>query len=65
MSQQVADELEKLNYNTARWAFTKQAQSPVIVELARQQAKSNVQTYFEIPLRIAGQPDVKVVATFE
>ena len=31
---------------------------------AQKEAKANVQSYFEIPLRIVGQPDVKVVATF-
>lgn len=31
---------------------------------AQKNAVANIQTYFEIPLRIVGQPDVKVVATF-
>ena len=65
MSHTVTDELEKVNYATARRAFVKQAQSPSIVDQAKRQAQSNVQSYFEIPLRIVGHPDVKVVAVFK
>lgn len=56
--------LRKLNYATARRALIKQAQGKGMVNAARAQAKKNVQDYFEIPLRIAGQPDVKVLAIF-
>ena len=65
MSHTVTDELEKVNYDTARRAFVKQAQSPSIVDQAKRQAQSNVQSYFEIPLRIVGHPDVRVVAVFK
>ena len=65
MSHTVTDELEKVNYDTARRAFVKQAQSPSIVDQAKRQAQSNVQSYFEIPLRIVGHPDVKIVAVFK
>ena len=63
-SQAQVDELLKANYATARRAMTAQAQGPSFVEAARRQAIANVQTYFEVPLRIVGQPDVKVAATF-
>lgn len=63
-SQAQVDELLKANYATARRAMTAQAQGPAFVEAARRQAIANVQTYFEVPLRIVGQPDVKVAATF-
>ncbi|WP_120717345.1 DUF4230 domain-containing protein [Tsuneonella amylolytica] len=58
------ESLRKLNYAQARRALIKQAQGKGMVDAARAQAKKNVQTYFEIPLRIAGQPDVKVIAAF-
>ena len=63
-SQAQVDELLKANYATARRAMTAQAQGAAFVGAARRQAIANVQTYFEIPLRIVGQPDVKVAATF-
>ncbi len=63
-SQAQVDELLKANYATARLAMTAQAQQATFVQAARAQAITNVQTYFEIPLRIVGQPDVKVAATF-
>ena len=63
-SQAQVDELLKSNYATARRAMTAQAQGPAFVEAAHRQAIANVQSYFEIPLRIVGQPDVKVAATF-
>jgi len=56
--------LRKLNYRTARKAMVTQAQQKGLVAVAKKQAVANVQSYFEIPLRIAGLPDVKVVATF-
>ena len=63
-SQAQVDELLKANYASARRAMTAQAQGPGFVDAARRQAIGNVQSYFEVPLRIVGQPDVKVVATF-
>jgi len=63
-SQAQVDELLKANYASARRAMTAQAQGPGFVDAARRQAIANVQSYFEVPLRIVGQPDVKVVATF-
>lgn len=63
-SQGQVDELQRLNYAQARRAITAQAQGKTMVNLARKRAIENVQTYFEIPLRIVGQPDVKVVAGF-
>ncbi len=56
--------LRRLNYRSARRAMVAQAQQPGLLNEARRRAKENVQAYFEIPLRIAGRPDVKVVATF-
>lgn len=63
-SQAQVDEMLKANYATARRAMTAQAQGAAFVGAARRQAIANVQTYFEIPLRIVGQPDVKVAAIF-
>ena len=57
--------LQKLNYKNARRAMVAQAQQPGLLNEARRRAKDNLQSYFEIPLRIAGRPDVKVVATFK
>lgn len=62
---QTVEELRKLNYKNARRAMVAQAQQPGLLNTAKRQAIANVQNYFEIPLRIAGQPDVKVVATFK
>lgn len=56
--------LRKLNYKNARRAMVAQAQQPGLLNAAKRQATSNITGLFEIPLRIAGQPDVKVVATF-
>ncbi|MBB5698505.1 DUF4230 domain-containing protein [Sphingomonas yantingensis] len=56
--------LGKLNYRNARRAMVAQAQQPGLLDTARKQAITNIQSYFEIPLRIAGRPDVRVVATF-
>jgi len=64
-SDKQVEELCKLNYATARKALVKQAQGKTLVGYARKHAKQNITTLFEVPLRIAGQPDVKVVATFE
>ena len=57
--------LRKLNYRNARRALIKQAQGKTMIDAAKGQAKKNVQSYFEMPLCIAGQPDVRVVAKFE
>ena len=55
----------KKNYASARRAMVAQAQGKDIVGEAKEQAQEAVTSYFEIPLRIVGQPDVKVVATFK
>ena len=55
----------KQNYASARRAMVAQAQGKDIVAEAKEQAQDAVTSYFEIPLRIAGMPDVKVVATFK
>ena len=55
----------KQNYASARRAMVAQAQGKDIVAEANEQAQEAVTSYFEIPLRIAGQPYVKVVATFK
>ena len=55
----------KTNYAAARKTMVAQAQGKDIVAEAKEQAVEAVTNYFEIPLRIAGLPDVKVVATFE
>ena len=59
------EDFRKQNYASARRAMVAQAQGKDIVAEAKEQAVEAVTSYFEIPLRIAGQPDVKVVATFE
>lgn len=59
------EKLNRVNYKAARRAMVKQAQGTALVANAKQQAKTNVANLFGIPLRIAGHPDVKVVATFE
>ena len=64
-SQAQVDELSRINYSTARRSFTKQAQGRMLVDLAKQQAKRNIAAYFEIPLRIVGHPDVRVVSIFK
>lgn len=56
--------LRRLNYKNARRAMVAQAQQPGLLNEARRRAIMNIQNYFEIPLRIAGRPDVKVIATF-
>lgn len=63
-SQEQVDELAKLNYATARRAFTAQAQDSAMIEQARQNALQAIKAQFEIPLRVVGKPDVKVVAAF-
>lgn len=63
-SQAQVDDLLRGNYASARRAMTGQAQGRAFVDAARSRAIETVQTYFEIPLRLVGQPDVKVAATF-
>ncbi len=62
--QDQVEELTKLNYGTARKAFVKQAQGRTVVEAAERQAKANVERALELPLRIVGKPDIRVVARF-
>lgn len=57
--------MRKLNYVSARRAMVAQAQQTGLINAARRRAIENVTNYFEIPLRIAGQPDVKVIALFK
>jgi hypothetical protein len=57
--------MRKLNYVSARRAMVAQAQQAGLINAARRRAIENVTNYFEIPLRIAGQPDVKVIALFK
>lgn len=61
-SEDTIEALRKQNYTSARRAIIAQAQQPGLVKAAQKQAIANVEAIFEIPLRIAGQPDVKVVA---
>jgi hypothetical protein len=63
-NQATVDELNQINFGQARRAFTKQAQEASLVQAAQRQAKENVQGYFEVPLRIVGHPEVRVVAEF-
>ncbi|QBM74387.1 DUF4230 domain-containing protein [Sphingomonas sp. AAP5] len=63
-SNEQIDALAKLNYRSARRAMVMQAQSAGLLSAVRRQAQANVTSYFEIPLRIAGQPDVRVVSVF-
>jgi len=63
-SESQVEDLRKLNYAKARRAMVAQAQQPGLINAAKRQARANIESYFAIPLRIAGQPDVKVVATF-
>ena len=63
-SQAQVDDLGKINYDTARRAFIKQAQGAELVQAAAAQAKKAVESSLEMPLRVAGRPDIKVVARF-
>ncbi|MHA6723808.1 DUF4230 domain-containing protein [Sphingomonas sp. RS2018] len=62
--EETVEALRKLNYIKARQAMVAQAQQPGLKNTAEKQAIANIERYFSIPLRIAGQPNVKVVATF-
>jgi len=63
-SDEQVEALRKANYANARRAMVAQAQQPGLLNAAKRQARTNVENYFAIPLRIAGLPDVKVAATF-
>ena len=65
MDDDMVQALSKLAYRSARRAVTAQAQQTDMRELAEREAKEAVERFFEIPLRIAGHPDVRVVATFD
>lgn len=58
------EELRRISYATARRAFVKQAQGATLVQAAKAQARMNVANCFELPLRSAGLPDVKVLVVF-
>lgn len=60
----VVQDLNRVNYRSARKAFVAQAQQKQVVDLARDQARKNVEAYFGIPLRVVGSPDIKVTASF-
>ena len=60
----VVQDLNRVNYRSARKAFVAQAQQRQFVDLARDQARKNVEAYFEIPLRVVGSPDIKVTSSF-
>jgi hypothetical protein len=64
-SDEQVEALRKANYTKARRAMIAQAQQPGLLNVAKRQARTNVENYFAIPLRIAGLPDVKVAATFD
>lgn len=63
-SETQVEELRKANYTGARRAMVAQAQGKGLLAAARRKAQANVTDYFEIPLRISGHPDIKVVTTF-
>jgi hypothetical protein len=64
-SNEQVEALRKANYANARRAMVAQAQQPGLLDAAKRQARTSVENYFAIPLRIAGLPDVKVAATFK
>jgi hypothetical protein len=64
-SEEQVEEVRKANYAQARRAVVAQAQQSGFINAAKRQAIADVEQYFSIPLRIAGQPDVKVTATFK
>ena len=63
-SDEQVEALRKANYANARRAMVAQAQQPGLLDAAKRQARTSIENYFAIPLRIAGLPDVKVAATF-
>ncbi|MBA2935312.1 DUF4230 domain-containing protein [Sphingomonas sp. CGMCC 1.13654] len=64
-SEEQVEALRRMNFLNARRGMISQAQQPGLLNSARRAAITDIQNYFEIPLRIAGMPDVKVVATFK
>lgn len=60
----VVQDLNRVNYRSARRAFVAQAQQRQFVDLARDRARKNVEAYFEIPLRVVGSPNIKVTSSF-
>jgi hypothetical protein len=56
--------LTKLNYDTARKSAVKQGQQSELVRLARERSKENIKRLFEIPLRVAGNTEVKILVKF-
>ncbi len=62
--QDEVEELSKVNYASARKAIVKQCQGRTVVAAAEREAKANIQSYLEKPLRIVGRPDIVVVARF-
>ena len=60
----IVQDLNRVNYRSARRAFVRQAQQKQFVDLARDRARKNVEAYFEIPLRVVGSPNIKVTASF-
>ena len=62
--QDEVEELSRLNYESARKAFVKQAQGRTVVEAAEREAKANIQSALGLPLRIVGRSDIRVVARF-
>ena len=65
LSDEKVQALNRRAYATARRAITAQAQQRAMVKVAKRKARENVGEFFEIPLRIAGHPDVRVAATFD
>lgn len=57
--------LRKLNYAAARQSMVAQAREAGLVAVAKSRAIANVESCFELPLRVAGLPDVRVIATFK
>lgn len=64
-SEDQVEALRRMNFASARRAIVAQAQQRGLLNSARRQAVASVESYFAIPLRVAGLPDVKVAATFE
>lgn len=63
-NQRTVDSLTRQAYQSARVTFVAQSQQATLVQAAQKEAKLSVESYFQIPLRIVGKSDIKVVATF-
>lgn len=59
------EELSKLNYRTARKAFTRQTQQKTLIAAAKNEAVNAVTSILVTSLRIAGRSELKVRAVFE